>query len=72
MSSKNLIINTLLILFLLCRLPPLSPALTPEEIAQTALASTVLIVIQDSIGRSSIRQRITSLAMGRLRLTPMS
>ena len=53
MSSKNLIINTLLILFLLCSLPPLSPALTPEEIAQTALASTVLIVIQDNLGRSS-------------------
>ena len=28
-------------------------ALTPEEIAQTALASTVLIVIDDNIGRRS-------------------
>ena len=53
MSSKNLIINTLLILFLLCSLPPLSPALTPEEIAQATLPSTVLIVIQDNLGRSS-------------------
>ena len=54
MPSRNLIINTLLTLFLLCSLPPLSPALTPEEIAQTALASTVLIVIRDNLGRSSL------------------
>ena len=53
MKSKNLTITLLLSLFLLCSLPPLSPALTPEEIAQTALASTVLIVIQDNLGRSS-------------------
>ena len=31
----------------------MSSALTPEEIAQTALASTVLIVIQGNLGRSS-------------------
>ena len=54
MPSRNLIINTLLTLFLLCCLPPLSPALTPEEIAQAALPSTVLIVIRDNLGRSSL------------------
>ena len=54
MKSKNLTITLLLSLFLLCSLPPLSPALTPEEIAQTALASTVLIVIRDNLGRSSL------------------
>ena len=53
MHPKNLTITVLLSLFLLCSLPPLSPALTPEEIAQTALASTVLIVIQGNLGRSS-------------------
>ena len=54
MLSKNLIAIVLLTLFLVCSLVPSSPALTPEEIAQTALASTVLIVIQDNIGRSSL------------------
>ena len=54
MKSKNLTITLLLSLFLLCSLPPLSPALTPEEIAQTALPSTALIVIQDNLGRSSL------------------
>ena len=54
MQAKNLIASVLLTLFLLCLLPPLLPALTPEEIAQTALASTVLIVIRDNLGRSSL------------------
>ena len=54
MQAKNLIASVLLTLFLLCCLPPLSPALTPEEIAQAALASTVLIVIRDNLGRSSL------------------
>ena len=54
MQAKNLIASVLLILFLVCSLAPLSLALTPEEVAQTALASTVLIVIQDNRGRSSL------------------
>ena len=54
MQPKNLTITVLLSLFLLCSLPPLSPALTPQEIAQTALGSTVLIVITDTLGRSSL------------------
>ena len=54
MLSKNLTITVLLSLFLLCSLPPLSPALTPEEIAQATLPSTALIVIQDNLGRSSL------------------
>ena len=53
MQSKNLTISVLLSLCLLCIISSLSSALTPEEIAQTALASTVLIKIQDNIGRSS-------------------
>lgn len=54
MQSKHFIISLLLALCLIGSLAPSSPALTPEEIAQTALASTVLIVIQDNIGRSSL------------------
>ena len=54
MRSKNFTISLLLALCLLCSLPPLSFALTPEEIAQTALPSTALIVIQDNLGRSSL------------------
>ena len=54
MQSKNFIISPLLALCLLCSIPSLARALTPEEIAQTALASTVLIVIEDNIGRSSL------------------
>ena len=54
MQAKNLIASVLLTLFLVCILPPLLPALTPEEIAQAALASTVLIVIRDNLGRSSL------------------
>ena len=52
MQSKHFTIRLLLALCLLSGIPSLSPALTPEEIAQTALASTVLIKIQDNIGRS--------------------
>ena len=53
MQAKNLITGVFLALFLICILAPLSLALTPEEVAQTALASTALIVIQDNRGRSS-------------------
>ena len=52
MQSKKLIISALLVLFLVCILPPLSPALTPEEIAQTALGATVLIVMTNADGQS--------------------
>ena len=54
MQSINFTISVLLALCLLCIIPSLSSALTPEEIAETALASTVLIVIEDNIGRSSL------------------
>ena len=40
------------LLFLICILPSLSLALTPQEIAQTALGSTVLVTITDTSGRS--------------------
>ena len=52
MQSKKLIISALLVLFSVCILPPLSPALTPQEIAQTALGSTVLVTITDASGQS--------------------
>ena len=52
MSTKNLIISILLILFLICILSSLSSALTPQEIAQAALASTVLVTITDAGGQS--------------------
>ncbi len=53
MKSKNLTISVLLTLLFICILTPLVFALTPQEIAQTALGSTVLIVITDTLGRSS-------------------
>ena len=54
MRSKNFTISLLLVLFFTFLLYSSSLALTPEEIAETALASTVLIVIEDNIGRSSL------------------
>ena len=48
MKSKSLLILVLFFFSLQ------SLALTPEEIAQTALGSTVLIVITDTLGRSSL------------------
>ena len=52
MQSKHRIISILLILFVVCILSPLSFALTPEQIAQTALGSTVLVTITDTAGQS--------------------
>ena len=49
---KTLTINVLFALLFICILPSLSPALTTEEIAQTALGSTVLVSIIDTAGRS--------------------
>ena len=53
MESKNPTISVLLILFFIFLLPLLSPALTPQEIAQIALGSTVLATITDASGQSS-------------------
>ena len=53
MQSKNLTISVLLILCFMFLLPPLSPARTPQEVAQIALGSTVLVTITDASGQSS-------------------
>ena len=50
---KNLTISILLILLFTFLLPSLSPARTPQEIAQVALGSTVLVTITDDNGQSS-------------------
>ena len=52
MQSKKFTISVLLILFFLFLLSPLSTARTPQEIAQAALASTVLVTITDANGQS--------------------
>lgn len=52
MQPQNLIITLLLALLFISILTPLSPARTPQEIAQTALASTVLVTITVSTGQS--------------------
>ena len=49
---KTLTIYVLFALLFICTLPSLSPALTTEEIAQTALGSTVLVTITDASGQS--------------------
>lgn len=51
-KSKHPILNVLLVLFLTCILIPLSPALTPQEVAQTALASTVLVTMTNADSQS--------------------
>ena len=53
MQSKNLSVSVLLTLLFSCILPPPSAARTPQEIAQTALGSTVLVTITDASGQSS-------------------
>ena len=52
MQSKHRIFSILLTLLVVCILSPLSLALTTQEIAQTALGSTVLVTITDTAGRS--------------------
>ena len=54
MESKILtsIIAVLLTLFFICILPPPSLALTPQEIAEIALGSTVLVTITNTSGQS--------------------
>ncbi len=53
MQSKNFTISVLLALFFIFLLPLPLPARTPQEIAQAALGSTVLITITDANGQSS-------------------
>ena len=53
MQSKNFTISVLLILCFMFLLPPLSSARTPQEVAQIALGSTVLVTITDASGQSS-------------------
>ena len=53
MQSKNFTFSVLLTLLFICILPPPSAARTPQEIAQTALGSTVLVTITDASGQSS-------------------
>ena len=52
-KSKYPVLSVLLALFLTYILSPLAPARTPQEIAQAALGSTVLITITDANGQSS-------------------
>ena len=51
-KSKHTILSVLLALFLTCILIPPSPALTPQEVAQTALASTVLVTMTNADSQS--------------------
>ena len=52
MQSKNLTISALVALLIPCILTPPSTALTPQEIAQMALKSTVLVVMTNASGQS--------------------
>ena len=52
-KSKYPILSVLFVLFLTYILSSLAPARTPQEIAQAALGSTVLVTITDASGQSS-------------------
>ena len=53
-KSKYPILSVLLALFLTCVLIPLSPALRPQEVAETVLPSTVLVTMTNASGQSYI------------------